>query len=86
MSKRAYFVQECPTCGRGLEIRVAYLGKKVACLHCGGRFVATDPSNANDVAAGESSTKLLQRVEELLQMTASPPRRAADPRAMAELP
>ena len=29
MSKATYFVQECPTCGRDLEIRVEYLGKRV---------------------------------------------------------
>ncbi len=31
MSNPTYFVQECPTCGRRLQIRVEYLGKRVVC-------------------------------------------------------
>ena len=67
MSKATYFVQECPTCGRDLEIRVEYLGKRVACQHCRGQFVASDPSGAP--ATTESpSVLLLRRAEELLQL------------------
>ena len=35
MAGVTYFVQECPTCGRRLQVRVIYLGKRVACRHCG---------------------------------------------------
>ncbi|HEY1065553.1 MAG TPA: hypothetical protein VGE52_05575 [Pirellulales bacterium] len=65
MAKLTYFVQECPTCGRGLEVRVEYLGKRVACQHCGGRFTAKDPSICGS-APPESHDALLARVDRLL--------------------
>ncbi len=46
MSKSTYFVQECPTCGRALHIRVEHLGKQVACQHCGGHLIAQDVEGA----------------------------------------
>ncbi len=67
MSKATYFVQECPTCGRDLEIRVEYLGKRVACQHCRGQFVASDPSSA-PATSYSPSVLLLRRAEELLQL------------------
>src|SRR6185295_14434910 len=42
MSKSAYYIQECPTCGRSLQIRVEYLGRQVVCQHCRAQFLATD--------------------------------------------
>lgn len=38
------FLQPCPVCGRTLRIGVLLLGRRVYCQHCGGGFVATDPS------------------------------------------
>lgn len=67
MSKSTYFVQECPTCGRNLEVRVEYLGKRVVCQHCRGQFLASDASNAGYFS--ESGTALLRRAEELLEMS-----------------
>ena len=69
MSKSMYFVQECPTCGRRLNIRVEYLGKGVVCQHCAGRFVAYDEANGPSPAS-ESGLSLLQRAEELLDSAA----------------
>ena len=66
MSK-TYFVQECPTCGRNLEIRVEYLGKKVACQHCRGQFLATDSKTAQYFS---ESGVLLRRADELLELAA----------------
>ena len=66
MSSPTCFVQECPTCGRRLQIRVEYLGKRVVCEHCRGRFVASDPSGARGHEA-QSAQSLLRRAEELLQ-------------------
>ena len=66
MSNPAYFVQECPTCGRRLHIRVEYLGKKVVCQHCHGEFEARDPVSSSYPYA-ESCNTLLQRADELLQ-------------------
>ncbi len=64
MPSAMYFVQECPTCGRRLQIRVEYLGRKMVCDHCHGRFVARDSSSA---PRGAVEGDLLRRVEELLQ-------------------
>jgi hypothetical protein len=64
MSNPTYFVQECPTCGRRLQIRVEYLGRRVVCQHCQGGLVAADPSMRTDRA--ESKKSLLRRAEELL--------------------
>jgi hypothetical protein len=64
MPNHTYFVQECPTCGRSLQIRVEYLGRKVVCQHCQGSLIATDPSMRTD--CGESKQSLLRRAEELL--------------------
>lgn len=69
MSNSTYFIQGCPTCGRRLQIRVEYLGKKVVCQHCQGQFVATDPSNMRHDCAGQESA-LLRRAEELLESVA----------------
>ena len=61
MAESTYFVQECPTCGRNLRIRVEYLGRSVVCQHCHGRLVARDPDAAQDGGSG-----LLQRASELI--------------------
>ena len=66
MSNSTYFVQDCPTCGRRLQIRVEYLGKKVVCEHCRARFEACDPASSR-YPPSDSSILLLRRVEELLQ-------------------
>jgi hypothetical protein len=65
MSKPVYYVQECPTCGRRLQIRVVYLGKRVVCQHCLAEFDATDPSN-KQLEPSDSSRDLMLRAEELL--------------------
>ncbi len=65
MSNGTYYVQECPTCGRSLQIRVAYLGKRVSCQHCAAKFEACDPSSTN-CPAMESSLSLLARADELI--------------------
>lgn len=64
MSRATYFIQECPTCGRRLQIRVEYLGKLVACQHCRGQFEASDPA-AHTWHASDSSI-LMARADELL--------------------
>lgn len=69
MSHTTYFVQECPTCGRRLRIRVDYLGKRVACQHCQGAFVATESSNVRGEPVDQGSS-LLRRANELLDSVA----------------
>jgi recombinational DNA repair protein (RecF pathway) len=63
MPNSIYFVQECPTCGRSLQIRVEYLGRRMVCEHCHGRFTARDPANAGLDAQND----LLRRADELLE-------------------
>lgn len=65
MPTMPYFFQECPTCGRHARIRVEYLGRRVTCLHCQGRFLASDKPSRFDAAhlaeppAGPKLTDLL---------------------------
>jgi len=66
MSETAYFVQECPTCGRRLHIRVEYLGRMVVCRHCRGRLMATDQPQVPPPS--ESGIGLMRRADELLEM------------------
>jgi hypothetical protein len=66
MARSTYYVQECPTCGRNLQVRVEYLGKEVECQHCHARFDASEPGSAEYLAA-DSGLSLLERAEQLLQ-------------------
>ena len=66
MPGATYYVQECPTCGRNLQIRVEYLGKRVVCQHCKARFLACDPSSAA-YPPEESSLSLLARADQLIE-------------------
>jgi hypothetical protein len=63
MAEATYFVQECPTCGRNLRIRVEYLGKRVVCQHCHGSLIGRD--QAAPVSRGFN---LLDRAAELIEM------------------
>ena len=65
MSKSAYFMQECETCGRNLRVRVEYLGKHVVCQHCKSQFKATDAVGSDDALPNPTST-VLKRADELL--------------------
>ncbi len=65
MSSTIYFMQECPTCGRQLRIRVTYLGKLVVCQHCQATLEAVDPDSPTDWE--ESSSEILRRADRLLE-------------------
>ncbi len=65
MSKPVYYHQECPTCGRNLQIRVAYLGKRVICQHCSAEFEAYDPAS-RIYPPSDSGLALMLRADELL--------------------
>jgi hypothetical protein len=69
MPGATYFVQECPTCGRRLQIRVEYLGKRVVCQHCQGTFVAAEASGSRG-ASDDDGSVLLRRANELLESVA----------------
>ena len=69
MPGSTFFLQECPVCGRGLQIRVEYLGKRVVCYHCRGQFVARDPASVRCEARRQANA-ILERAEELLRCAA----------------
>lgn len=64
MSNATYFLQECPTCGRRLQVRVVYLGRDLSCPHCCGRFEARDPSIPKQTVTTDKS--LIEKADELL--------------------
>ncbi len=64
MSGATFFLRECPTCGRCLQIRVEYLGRMVRCKHCAGRFEANDPSVME--SSSDAGIDMLERANELL--------------------
>jgi hypothetical protein len=68
MPRSAYYYQDCPTCGRSLQVRVEFLGRLVVCRHCRGQFEAADPSSLDD-RMSDSGIRLLQRADELLNST-----------------
>lgn len=65
MPSGAYFIRSCPTCGRSLEIRVEYLGKRVSCRHCSAQFNTNDGVTVEP--ASDSSLSLLARADELIE-------------------
>ncbi len=65
MSKPAFFLQECGTCGRNLRIRVEYLGKRVVCQHCKSHFRAADGAGRGDSPVKVESV-ILKRADQLL--------------------
>jgi hypothetical protein len=65
MSRATFFIRECPTCGRRLQIRVEYLGRMVRCKHCEAHFMAHDPSSPAEMA--DPRLSLLERANQLLE-------------------
>jgi hypothetical protein len=61
------FETECSTCGRKLQIRVVYLGKRVTCPQCHSEFVAYDPLLSPRAAMPQLS--LLERADQLLMIS-----------------
>ncbi|TWT75888.1 hypothetical protein Pla123a_26720 [Posidoniimonas polymericola] len=70
MPRTTYFVQECPTCGRNLQVRVEYLGRRVVCQHCSSRFEACEPSSRGS-KCDASASDIMKRAEVLLQSAAA---------------
>ena len=64
MTNGTYFVQDCPTCGRALHIRVESLGRALTCQHCRGKLRAEVPEEPGVIA--DPSLTLLRRADELL--------------------
>jgi hypothetical protein len=69
MPAQKNFLQNCPVCGRPLEISIELCGRTLNCEHCGGHFIACDPSNPK-AAAQNTSEGLLHRADQLLDLCA----------------
>jgi hypothetical protein len=65
MPSSLFFRQNCPACGRGLQVRVHYLGKPVQCQHCQADFIACQPGDEGE--ASKSGLALIARADELLK-------------------
>jgi hypothetical protein len=68
MFRFATYLQECPVCGRPLEVRTEYIGQRVQCQHCRGQWIARDPDRRSGAAA-EGGNRLLWQAERLLEMS-----------------
>ncbi|MFM8495920.1 MAG: response regulator [Planctomycetia bacterium] len=67
------FHQGCPVCGRLLNIGVTLLGRRVYCQHCGGGFIAADPSAGPAIVERSRDRRvedLIERAEVALQQAA----------------
>ena len=83
MRSALHFQRSCGVCGRQLRVRVAYMGRQVACPHCGGRFVAQAATEAAPIGLPAflidpptplpppADDGLLARVDALLKETAA---------------
>ena len=65
MPLETYYMQDCPTCGRALKIRVKYLGQTLACQHCRGKFEARENS-IGPGHVGDDRPTMIQRADQLL--------------------
>ena len=61
MSEALHYIQQCPTCGRRVQVRLEYSGRRLACEHCHGVFIAN--ASEHDEPVHED---VLGRVDELL--------------------
>jgi len=55
--------QQCPVCGRQLEIGVKLLGHRVYCQHCGGGFIAHHEAagEAGGPSVADKAAELIER-------------------------
>jgi len=70
MTQITFFVIECPTCGRKLQVRIEYLGREMMCNHCGGDFIAEEGTSPQPPP--ESNDAIIARVDELLDSDPAP--------------
>jgi len=66
-----YFVQECPTCGRRLDVKVNLLGKKILCEHCRASFLATDCTEDPESIFSCGHEDLMERADHLIEVADS---------------
>jgi uncharacterized Zn finger protein (UPF0148 family) len=65
MAAATYFLQACPTCGRGLEVRVEYMGRLVYCPHCNASLRAQGAAAAGSPRV--QAPNLMEVADELLR-------------------
>ena len=70
MMQTTFFVKECPTCGRKLQVRIEYLGREMMCNHCGGDFVADD--NSDKTESTTTNATIITRIDDLLSDESAP--------------
>ena len=66
MMRPTLFVQECPTCGRRLLVRIDLLGRTVACQHCQAQFLARDAARFSRGADLTWGPGIMERAQALL--------------------
>lgn len=80
MCKVTYFVQQCPTCGRRLQVKVEYMGMEVVCQHCGGLLKALDPSlESPPLISGNPVDDALNQADRFLESSSPSPDFGFDP-------
>lgn len=67
MSWNTFFVQNCSTCGRRLQIKIVDLGKQLMCQHCGANFLAKDSHNES-AAMLDSVSHWIEMADEVLSV------------------
>ena len=63
-----FVVQGCPICGRRLQIRTHFIGRRVQCTHCGGSFRSRIEADAFPAATSDlaQERRASERLEEEL--------------------
>jgi len=69
MFRHPFFCCACPVCGRPLQIREEYLGRRITCPHCGGQFHARRPAHPA-LAGTVVRNPLVERANRLLAISA----------------
>ncbi len=64
-----HVVEDCPVCGRPVEVAHEAIGREVACGHCRGRFVVFEDDDGDTTAVACGGTNLLDRANRLLDVT-----------------
>jgi len=74
MSWNTFFIQNCSTCGRRLQIKIVDLGKELLCQHCGAKIVAKDSHNES-AAMLDSVSHWIEIADEVLAADSASGRR-----------
>lgn len=71
MESKGYYVQQCSSCGRRVQVQVRYLGMTLTCPHCQKRFVAQDSASIWDmeeeVPEDPHLSSVMQQIKDHLQ-------------------